>query len=243
MKNKEFKMFYYLLMERIRKKRSYLCQVFSNILHQTLQIQNTKKKMRKPILVLPGNLPQSFFRINVPRIRSIHRRARRDNFMWSMQQPENEQFYYESFRMSKKSFQLLCEKLTPYLPNPVVFVTPPLPIPKQVAICLYKLASCAEYRVVGDVFGVHKSTVHKYFHLVIKAILELRKEYISFPKLEEAKIIATAFQKITHIPNIIGAIDGKQTTQNLMESFHSYNLKIKVHTFRFCLLVMGTRTI
>ncbi|XP_017487762.1 PREDICTED: putative nuclease HARBI1 [Rhagoletis zephyria] len=110
--------------------------------------------------------------------------------------------------MSKDSFNMLCKKLSPYLPCPEVFVTPPLTISHQVALCLYKIASCAEYRVVGDVFGVHKSTVHKYFHLVINAILQLRAEYLYFPKLEEAKTIAIAFQKITNIPNIIGAIDG-----------------------------------
>jgi len=29
--------------------------------------------------------------------------------------------------------------------------------------------------VIGDVFGVHKSTVHKYFHIVVKASLRLNK--------------------------------------------------------------------
>lgn len=211
MDSREIKVLFDFLMERKRRMRTVLCQQFLNIHRHPCNVQslNNRKKYYKHILVLQSSLPEAFFQVNVPRIRSIHRRERCENFMGFLQQEGNEQFYFESFRMSKVSFKLLCEKLKPYLPCPEIFVTPPLPIPKQVALCLYKLASCAEYRVVGDVFGVHKSTVHKYFHLVIEAILQLRKEYLHFPKLEEAKTIATAFQRVSNIPNIIGAIDGK----------------------------------
>jgi len=66
-----------------------------------------------------------------------------------------------------------------------MFLTVPVPLEKQVAICAYKLATCAEYRVIGNVFGVHKSTVHKYFHIVVKAVLNLMSDLISFPELDE----------------------------------------------------------
>ncbi|XP_036326949.1 putative nuclease HARBI1 [Rhagoletis pomonella] len=184
-----------------------VCQQF--LIHQQQIYDNLRsgKNSTRHILALQTALPEIFFQINVPRFRSVHRRERHDNSMWFLEQEGNAQHYYESYRMDKNSFQLLCEKLAPYLPCPAVFVTPPLPIPKQVALCLYKLATCAEYRVVGDVFGVHKSTVHKYFHLVVKAILQLRREFLYFPALEEAKKIAAAFEKLTNLPNIVGAID------------------------------------
>lgn len=43
-----------------------------------------------------------------------------------------------------------------------------VPFDKRVAMAIYKIASCAENRVVGDVFGVHRSTVLKYVKRFVK---------------------------------------------------------------------------
>jgi hypothetical protein len=45
-------------------------------------------------------------------------------------------------------------------------------VQKQVAITLYWLASSAEYRAVGNLFGVGKSTVCSIVHKVCEAIYE-----------------------------------------------------------------------
>jgi len=37
------------------------------------------------------------------------------------------------------------------------------------------LASCAEYRVVGNIFGIHKSTVKKCLYKVVNAIDDVMK--------------------------------------------------------------------
>ncbi|XP_017465343.1 PREDICTED: putative nuclease HARBI1 [Rhagoletis zephyria] len=151
----------------------------------------------------------NFFTVNSPRFREIHRRPRAvESYWWTLKQPGNEHLYFESFRMRSASFLVLCEKLRPHLQSSEISVTAPLPTEVQVAICLYKLASCSEYRVVGDVFGFHKSTAHKYFHIVVEAILRLQLDFLKFPQLDEAVMIARGFQKICKIPNIIGAIDG-----------------------------------
>lgn len=42
----------------------------------------------------------------------------------------------------------------------------------RVAIVLYKLGSCAEYRVVANQFGVHKSTVKKFVYLFCKGMVD-----------------------------------------------------------------------
>jgi len=78
----------------------------------------------------------------------------------------------------------------------------PVSIKKQVAISLYKLASCSEYRVAGNVFGVHKSTVK-----IVKTINNVMAHtYINMPN--QAKYIAMQFENRSHIPQIIGYIDG-----------------------------------
>lgn len=103
---------------------------------------------------------------------------------------------------------MICEKLRPHLETSSNYITIPVSVEKKVACTLYKLASCAEYRVVGDVFGVHKSTVHKCFYQVVRAINIFKAEYIKFPNEEESFNIAAKFEDISGIGNIIGAIDG-----------------------------------
>lgn len=67
--------------------------------------------------------------------------------------------WIESFRMKK-----LCLILKPDLEPKENPLQPrkPLSVEKQVALALYKLANTSEYRVIENVFGVHKSTVKKY---------------------------------------------------------------------------------
>ncbi|XP_025157691.1 protein ALP1-like [Harpegnathos saltator] len=116
----------------------------------------------------------------------------------------------ESFQMRKETFNELWFLLQPALePKPVMLKSrEPLSVEKKVAVALYKLASCVEYRVVGNVFGIHKSTVKKCLYKVVNAINELMmKDYFQMPNTEAAEI-AMNFEKISHIPQIIGCIDG-----------------------------------
>jgi len=112
-----------------------------------------------------------------------------------------------------------------------MFLAVPVPLEKQDAICVYKLATCPEYRLIGDVFGVHKSTVHKYFHIVVKAVLKLTSDLISFPRLDECIQNSGAFQKMCHIPNVIGAIDSKISFRILITHFKRYILIVQEHIF------------
>ncbi|CAL1678202.1 unnamed protein product [Lasius platythorax] len=61
--------------------------------------------------------------------------------------------------MSKDSFLELCDLLRGELePKPQFLVSrEAISVQKQIAVALYKLASTAEYRVVGNVMGIHKS--------------------------------------------------------------------------------------
>lgn len=95
-----------------------------------------------------------------------------------------------TFRMSKETFTMLCDIIRTVLePNPLFLVSKqPLSIEKQVA--LYKLASCAEYRVVGDVISVRKLTVRKCLFRVTMAInnvmVKTKQNNIFIPSEDEA---------------------------------------------------------
>uniref|UniRef100_A0A1B0DHP6 Uncharacterized protein n=1 Tax=Phlebotomus papatasi TaxID=29031 RepID=A0A1B0DHP6_PHLPP len=123
--------------------------------------------------------------------------------------PETE--FKEAFRMSRESFWKLVGLLREDLqhrPNPIS-TRLPVPPEKQAALTVYRLASCAEYRVVGDVFGIHKSTVCQYFHRVVKCInRKLLVRQIRMPNQHECRESAQEFESICSLPQIIGAVDG-----------------------------------
>lgn len=123
--------------------------------------------------------------------------------------------WLESFRMRKCTFMWLCDQLRNELAPSVYQLgfREPVSVEKQVVVCLYFLSSCCEYRVVGNTFGIHKSTVWKTVyccvHKVVDAInTKLLHQWIFMPNDEECKQISAAFELITNIPQLIGAIDG-----------------------------------
>lgn len=122
-----------------------------------------------------------------------------------------EEDWLKSFRMRKCTFLWLCDQLKNELASSVYQLgfREPVSVEKQVAICLYYLSSCCEYRVVGNVFGIHKSTVWKYVHRVVDAInTKLMHQWIFMLDNDECQQIAASFEKKTNIPQLIGAIDG-----------------------------------
>lgn len=84
-----------------------------------------------------------------------------------------------------------------------------LTIVKKVAVALYYFASCGEYRLIGNQFGVHKTTVSKIVHQFVNVMSShVIKDVIKFPDQMEALQCAKLFEEKCHLPNIIGAIDG-----------------------------------
>lgn len=81
--------------------------------------------------------------------------------------------FVENFRIGKKTFKWLCEKLRPALKPDPFCIREPLTVEIKVAISLYKLASCSEYRVVGNQFGVHKTSVYRNLKQFCKAVIDI----------------------------------------------------------------------
>lgn len=69
--------------------------------------------------------------------------------------------------MSRHNFCHLVAAVAPFMSPCENYVRTPVPLDKRVAMALYKLASCGEYRIVANQFGVHKSTVKKFFLYVL----------------------------------------------------------------------------
>jgi len=124
----------------------------------------------------------------------LHRRPyvwerRRQQDFWSVvvgqHSPPN--LWLTHFRLSKTTFEKLCDQIG-LLGAPLPLPVPgPIPTKKRIAIAVYKLATCAEYRVVGEVFGVSKTGVHRSLYAVCRAIqAEMMKEFIRLPDVAEA---------------------------------------------------------
>jgi len=115
----------------------------------------------------------------------------------------------KNFRMTRRSFNKLCGFMEGVMKPEVVTVRAPIPLEMRVAIVLYKLASCAEYRVVANHFGVHKSTVMKMVYQFCKGMVTSAiHNFIKVPTTDEAISIASRFKQKFNIPQIIGCIDG-----------------------------------
>lgn len=147
-----------------------------------------------------------------PRERSIWAKERFELIWLQMLASIDDAEWIESFRVTKDLFEYICSELESELKpllNPLT-KREPVSVEKQVGLCLYRLASSCEYRVVGKIFGLHTSTVQKHFYRVINAInKKLLRKVIYMPKENEALDISKRFQKITGgIPQIIGCIDG-----------------------------------
>jgi len=125
--------------------------------------------------------------------------------------------------MKKSTFQYICEELRSMLEPVEPLLKPPrksLNVEKKVAVLLYYLASC-EYHVVGNVFGILKSTVWKCLHAVVRAINTiLLPKWITMPGETECKIISSFYDNLTNIPQIIGALDG--THISVLPPFEGY---------------------
>lgn len=120
-----------------------------------------------------------------------------------------DQDWLDNFRMFKSTFDYLCSQLFFELSPNSLAIRPSLSVEKKVAIAVFKLSSCSEYRVVGNLFGVHKSTVYTCVYQVCKAINTILKPmYITMPTIEEANLIAKSIKNKTGMEQIIGAIDG-----------------------------------
>ena len=62
--------------------------------------------------------------------------------------------WLENFRMSKSTFEYLCDQLRPFVQRQHTRLRSPLSVERRVTITLWTLSTPAEYRTIGHLFGV-----------------------------------------------------------------------------------------
>ena len=121
----------------------------------------------------------------------------------------NDIIFKQRFRMTKETFNFLCQQLAPSILTSDSKWRKAVPVDTKVAIALTRLASGSPLYIVADTFGVGVSTVHKivleFCHVLKK---HCRDVFIRWPSPSRFKDISERFEALHGIPYIVRAIDG-----------------------------------
>ena len=118
--------------------------------------------------------------------------------------------WIENFRVSKATFLYLCTELRPAIQHEDTRMRKAITVEKRLAITLWCLATCSEYRTIAHLFGVSRSAVCLIVHETCIAITSiLQKKYIEFPMATERRAdVVRGFQSRWGLMQCLGSIDG-----------------------------------
>ena len=122
--------------------------------------------------------------------------------------------WIDHFRLPRREIENISQMLSEDLAPSEAYIRQPVPLFKRVCIAIYKLASCAEYRVVAEQFGVSKQTVFRCLNAFVISMTSKHQEFIKFPTTQEAKEIATRIANRHGYIQTFGAIDGSHICIN-----------------------------
>ena len=78
--------------------------------------------------------------------------------------------WYAHFQMSRSTFDFLVDDLQPYLKGKETQMRKPVEVKRKVGLFLYFIATTAEYRILGNLFGVSTAFVRIWIRKVALAI-------------------------------------------------------------------------
>lgn len=133
--------------------------------------------------------------------------------------------WMENFRMSRDTFQYLCDQLRPQIERKNTRMRRSVSTERRVA--LWVLATPAEYRSVAHLSGLARCTVcvivNETFRAIVRKLLPM---YIRFPS-DGLKVVVSGFKEKLGIPQCAGSIDGSHIpiTPPAMNHTDYYNRK------------------
>ena len=136
--------------------------------------------------------------------------------------------WMENFRMSRDTFQYLCNQLRPLIQKQNTRMRRCVSTERRVAITLWVLATSGEYRSVAHLFGLARCTVCKIVNETYRAIVrKLLPVYIRFPSGDALKEVVEGFKDKLGVPQCAGSIDGSHipVTPPAMNHTDYYNRK------------------
>ena len=202
----EFLLLYYLLWLMKRRARTQLRQSKHRrqAVHRRLQFRHH----------------QSLRRSNFAQALSVHNTVpkfiRRERMIWVKERSSRwwdeiatnftQEEWLSNFRVSKATFNYLCDELRPLLYRVDTVMRKALAVEKRVAITLWFLATGGDYRTIGHLFGVAKSTVCVVAKEVCESIVTvLRPKYIEIPSGGALKKVVEGFRRDYNFPQCAGS--------------------------------------
>ena len=135
----------------------------------------------------------------------------RSSYWWEqiVGQTFTTQDWLENFRMSNATFTYLCNEIRSAIERQDTKMRKCIPTEQRVALTLWYLATNADYRTIGHLFGVSKSTVCVITKDVCTAIVSnLLPKYIRIPSGDNLKDVVEGFEHKWGFPQCAGAVDG-----------------------------------
>jgi hypothetical protein len=119
--------------------------------------------------------------------------------------PESE--FHKSFRMSRATFDHICEELNSVVAKEDTMLRAAIPVSQRVAVCIWRLATGEPLRLVSKRFGLGISTCHK---LVLEVCTAIRRvllpKYVQWPSNDRMQGLMKEFERISGIPKVVGAM-------------------------------------
>ena len=117
--------------------------------------------------------------------------------------------WLDNFRMSQATFIYVCNKLRSAIEKNDTEMRNAVPVEQRVALTLWFLATNADYRTIGHLFGVSKPTVCVITKEVCAAIAKvLLPKYVRVPSGDELKKVVEGFRDELGFPQCAGVVDG-----------------------------------
>ena len=113
----------------------------------------------------------------------------------------------------------------------------PVPVKMQILVALRFYATGHFFQVIGDLFGLHKSTVSRIVHRVSELLERRKDDFIVFPTVrEDINEAMEGFEAIANFPNVVGCVDGthirilrppeEEYTFVCRKGYHSVNVQV-----------------
>ena len=119
-----------------------------------------------------------------------------------------DELWYANFRVRKQTFSLILEKVERDICRISTPMRKAVSVRRRLALKLYFLASTAEYRTIGNLFGVSRSFTCQCVKEVCCAIIKQFPKAITFPKGDELHQVLQGYEERWRFPMCAGAIDG-----------------------------------
>lgn len=123
--------------------------------------------------------------VNIPRCRALWMCQRSMVWFDMVEECFTNAQWYENFRVRRETFVYLLNEISQDITHQDTIMRKSIPAKRRFALTLYYLASTAEYRTLGNLFGVSVSFVCICIKDVCEAIRNRLSKVIRFPKGEE----------------------------------------------------------